>query len=313
MSESNALTDLGGLSKPATTLIEKVHLALAGVFKPRQIRRVAEAEADAALIAARADLEITALQRRAMERFVAEEARKQDNIETITKKCLPLLNEDAAPEDLEDDWITHFFEHCRGVSSDEGQQLWARLLAGEANSPSSFSRRTVNLLSNFDPDDAAIFTTFCRFLWRGGAWIAVFHDLDNEIYRSHGINFEVLSHLQSLGLIRVDKVTGFRREPFLTGLSTLCYAGHTIGLRPNDNKTQIPFGQVLLTRTGDELARLCQTSPIPGYLQLIKAYWHRAGLSVSDDLEPQSATSTTRGPDADDSDDSPDFQTAVFQ
>jgi len=44
-----------------------------------------------------------------MYRFFSEEAKKQQNIESITAKALPELAEAATPERLEDDWITNFF------------------------------------------------------------------------------------------------------------------------------------------------------------------------------------------------------------
>ena len=43
-----SLINLSGLSKPATVLIEKISNAVGMVWEPRQIRRVAQAKADAA-------------------------------------------------------------------------------------------------------------------------------------------------------------------------------------------------------------------------------------------------------------------------
>jgi hypothetical protein len=52
MSEDKPLIniDLGGLSKPATLLIEKISVAVGTIFQPYQIKRIAQAEADAARI-----------------------------------------------------------------------------------------------------------------------------------------------------------------------------------------------------------------------------------------------------------------------
>lgn len=47
MAEANALVSLGDLSKPAVVLIEKISDAIGGLFRPYQIRHVAEAEAAA--------------------------------------------------------------------------------------------------------------------------------------------------------------------------------------------------------------------------------------------------------------------------
>jgi hypothetical protein len=154
MAEGTSLINLGELSKPATVLIERISDALGGIFLPYQIRRVAQAEAEAATLQAVTQIKITDLERRAIRRRLAEEAIKQQNIEDISQKALPALREDARPEDVENDWIANFFDKCRLISDDKMQELWARVLAGEANVPGRFSKRTVNLLASFDKSDA---------------------------------------------------------------------------------------------------------------------------------------------------------------
>jgi hypothetical protein len=47
MDPSNSLINLGDLSKPANTLVEKISDAIGGIFRPYQIRRIAQAEAEA--------------------------------------------------------------------------------------------------------------------------------------------------------------------------------------------------------------------------------------------------------------------------
>ncbi|MBL4701684.1 MAG: hypothetical protein JKX85_10550, partial [Phycisphaeraceae bacterium] len=79
MSDDNSmsLVNLGKLAKPADTLIKKVSSAVSGYAGPWQIKRVAKAEAEVALIKAKNEIEITDLHRCAMHRFFDEEARRQ--------------------------------------------------------------------------------------------------------------------------------------------------------------------------------------------------------------------------------------------
>jgi hypothetical protein len=72
MGEGGSLINLGELSKPATVLIEKISDAIGGIFRPYQIRRVAQAETEAEKIQAVSQIEITALQQRALSRFLIE-------------------------------------------------------------------------------------------------------------------------------------------------------------------------------------------------------------------------------------------------
>jgi hypothetical protein len=161
------MIDLGKLSEPATKLVEKVSDAVEGLAKPWQIQRVAKAEAVKKVIDAEADVEVAALKRRAVERWLNEEAKEQRNIEAITAQSILLLTEAASPEKLSEDWVANFFKASRTISEPEMQALWARILAGEANNPGAVSKRTVNVLSQLGTEDAKAFEKLaqrvCRF------------------------------------------------------------------------------------------------------------------------------------------------------
>ena len=84
MPNGNIIIKADDLTRPAEVLIEKISDAIGGVFKPYQMRRIARANADAAIIEAQTQIKITQLHRRAMARFINEETKKQDNIEKWT-------------------------------------------------------------------------------------------------------------------------------------------------------------------------------------------------------------------------------------
>jgi len=144
-----------------------------------------------------------------MHRFLEEEAKKQLNIEEITRRALPLLEEKASPQSVEDDWIANFFDKCRIVSDEDMQQLWSRVLAGESNKPGAFSRRTVSLLADLDKQDAELFTRLCGFGWMIGNVVPLVFDVQHVVYNRHGINFDSLGHLvyrfiKTFTYLRVD-------------------------------------------------------------------------------------------------------------
>ena len=107
------VVNLGDLSKPADTLIKRISAAVGGIFKPYQIKRIAKAKAEAALIQAESKIQIEEIHYRAIHRFIEEEAKKQNNIEQITSQALPFLRQESNPDAIEDDWVTNFFEKCR--------------------------------------------------------------------------------------------------------------------------------------------------------------------------------------------------------
>ena len=208
---SNPILNLGDLAKPAVVLIEKVSDAVGCQHEPTKIKRIAVAEAEAALIKAESDIQITDLERRAAQRWLNEEAMFQKNMEEQVVRAIPLLTDDANPDAMEDDWIANFFAKSRVVSDSEMQKLWACLLAGEANSPGTFSKRSVSLLSDLDKNEAETFAKLCCFAWSISTenekeYVPLVFDDNAAIYKNHGVDFISLNNLESIGLIKFDTV-----------------------------------------------------------------------------------------------------------
>ncbi|MFZ3072022.1 MAG: DUF2806 domain-containing protein [Thermodesulfobacteriota bacterium] len=278
MSEGNSISLLGNISKPATVLIEKISGAVGAIFEPYQIIRVAEAEAKAEIIKAEADIKITALQRRALNRFVTEEAKKQANIENITQKAIPQLTDSSAPHNMEDDWITNFFDKCRIVSDTGMQSLWAKVLAGEANSPGAYSKRTVNFLGSLDKTDAQLFTTLCGFGWVIGDMVPLIYDAQAPIYNNQGVDFNSLTHLDDIGLISFNSVVDFRRIKLPKKLPVIYRETVLIMEFKNSENNELAIGHVLLTKIGKQLAQICGSKPIDGFQSYVTERWTKAGL-----------------------------------
>jgi len=270
----SSLINLGELSKPATVLVEKISDAVGGIFKPYQIVRVAKAEAQADRVRAEGQIEISDLQRRAFHRFLDEEAMKQKNIEEITAKALPLLNEESQPHEIENDWIVNFFDRCRLISDDEMQHLWSRVLAAEANSPGKYSKRTLSFLTALDKREADMFTRLCGFVWDIGILVPfILSDFDREvpeIFRRNGINKRVLNDLESIGLIQLSSEGFQERFP----KHPVSYFGKELDLQcKHPPSYAFLTGYVQLTRVGEELMPICGATPVEGFFELMLDYW----------------------------------------
>lgn len=277
---------LGDMSKPATVLIEKISNAVGGLFEPGQIKRIAkakavaeiteaEAEAKVAMIKKQSDIKIIDLERRAMHRLIKEEAQRQKNMEEITIKSLPHLKESAKPELMENDWINNYFGKSRMVSDNKMQAWWALILAGEANAPGTYSKRTVNCVSKLDKTDAELFSNLCNFGWTiQEDFMPLVFGVQAEIYNKYGINFTALSDLESIGLIRFDGFAGFKLTEIPKSVSYFGESLHLNMSRNFDNK--LPVGVVLLTRIGRELAPICKRESVDGFYEYVKNWrWWR--------------------------------------
>ena len=270
-----SLIDLGDLSKPADTLIRKVSDAVGGIFAPYQVKRIAKAEAEAAMIEAQSEIEISELHRRAAHRFIEEEAQRQTNMEDITAQALPQLNAEATPDLIENDWLVNFFDKSRIVSDNEMQVLWARVLAGEANAPGTYSKRTINFLSDLDKVEAELLTKLCGFGWSIAGVVPLVFDVRAEIYNSCGINFVTVSHLESIGLVQFNHLSEFMRIELPKRFFLHYYKKPLMLEMPKDADNEFNIGHVLLTKIGQELAPICGSSPVEGFWDYVRDRWTR--------------------------------------
>ena len=287
---SNSLLNLGDLSKPADTLIKKIAKGVGGFFEPFQIKRIAKAEAAAAVIKAQSDIQINDLKYRAVHRWIEEIARDQQNMETITAKAVPHLDENANPDAMDDDWIVNFFDKSRKVSDGEMQELWSRVLAGEANAPGTYSKRTVNFLLEMDKDEAELFSELCKFKWTiDGNVVPLVFDVREEMYKKRGINDNSMGYLKSIGLIQFDNLGCFRLQE-LPKRVAVDYYGKSIRLEmPYDEGNVLNIGCVYLTIIGQELALLCESGPVDGFFDYVKdiwkEYWPEIEKNEKDNIE----------------------------
>lgn len=270
-----SLINIGELSKPATVLIEKVSAAIGVLYEPKKIRNEAAAKADAAMIEAKSRIQIGDLERRALTRFVVEQTREQKNIEDITTKALPNLDAGSDPSKMDEDWISDFFSKCRRVSNEEMQELWASLLAGEANKPGSVSKRTVDFVAAMDRTDAETFARLCRFSANSLDETLIF-DTSHQILEENGVTWADLSHLDSIGLIQFGTLTGFVRYGFPEQVR-LGIAGEVLEftLKEQKGKRQISTGKVILTRIGRELRRSVHFEPASGFYDYCVENWSK--------------------------------------
>lgn len=290
MSENN-LINLGDLSKPAEILVERFCDGVGGVFKPWQIRRIARAEADAEIAKTKGELEKqrlaqasemarTEIGQRAISRLVDQEIRNQINMETILGLAIESITENSDPSNISNQFVSKVFESCKTVEEEELQRLWGRLIASEASAPKSISQKTIEILSSLDAEDAQLFNRFLSFCYGvpSSTGMDIYPFLTpsvKKIIEDHGIRFEELQHLDSLGLINFD-TTGFHftlsGTPQRKTRVTILGVEGTLHVVFNEGATpRIEVGDALLTRAGQQLAKSVEAKVIAGVFEAISA------------------------------------------
>jgi hypothetical protein len=212
-------------------------------------------------------------------------------MEDITAKALPQLKAGSDPNAMEDDWVTNFFDKARIVSDGDMQDLWSRVLAGEANAPGSYTRRTVNFLSDLDKSDAGAFSELCGFCWQVMGPGPLIFDYRDEIYKKEGVTFDSLSHLESIGLIQFTGVSTILETEIPKHIAVY-YFGKPLFLEmPKDEENVLEIGYVRLTKTGMELAPIAGGKPVDGFWDYVCNQWKR--------YLPKPVTEQSAAPNAD--------------
>ncbi|MCA1623049.1 MAG: DUF2806 domain-containing protein [Acidobacteria bacterium] len=173
---------------------------------------------------------------------------------------------------IEDDWIANFFDKCRIVSDKEMKSLWSKVLAGEANNPNSFSKRTVNFLASLDKSDAELFTSLCSFAFFWQEVIPILYDVENSIYNDVGIDFSSLTHLDAIGLINFSEL-GFLQKGNFQKFIIYYYEIPFVVEFETEKVNSIQIDKVLLTQIGEQLAKICNSKPVDGFVDYVIENW----------------------------------------
>ncbi|MBX3569977.1 MAG: DUF2806 domain-containing protein [Rhizobiaceae bacterium] len=280
------------MAEPAVVLINRVADAIGGIARPAQIRRVAAAEHDAKILGAKADIEIerlrilaqrelTEFEQRGVLRRIQQDGIEQASIEAVLVKAIPLVEEHAAPDKMEEDWIRHFFDRARLISNDEMREIWARILAGEANCPGSFSKRNLSIIFNIDMITAQLFAELMIYRWKIDD-SSIIVAKDNRFNRySQKLNFDAILILEQAGLIRYDYDGLFGGSYQISGRGKkLIYNGALIDLP--ENIVSIRVGCVLLTKSGQEISKVCEA--IGNRIYMVDCYkiFRKSGIEIDD-------------------------------
>ena len=134
------------------------------------IRLIAQAQADARKIletgGALADFQADMTVTKSVQAGIQLQAEKQmGNVAAVFHEARTLLGDKEVPDKLVNpDWSARFFDDVKDVSSGQLRSIWARILAGEVETPGRSSLRTLEVLKNMTQEDARMFEGFAECL-----------------------------------------------------------------------------------------------------------------------------------------------------
>ena len=246
-------------------LVKKAIGVIGPFLTPYHIKKITAAENQAKLESVKTDIEASEMRAASTRRQEVESVLHEQKIAKLVQLAKPEIKEDAKPEDMEDEWLSRFFNECRHVSDPEMQTLWARILAGEANAPGSYSKRTVNFVSELSKEEAQLFTKLCGFCVllapdRDEPLVLSYRD---SVYTSQ-VEYKDLMHLDNIGLIDFSP-SGFSIRDVTPSEFWLYYFGKPIHVEIPKHINDFQTGMVRLTQIGRELQRIAGAQPVDGF------------------------------------------------
>ena len=132
-----------------------------------------------------------------------------------------------------------------------------------------------------DKKDAALFTTFCQFVWLIGEPSPLIYETGSEIYTKQGVDFLALQHLDSIGLISFESVSNYIKKGFGKHWRAFYYGQATDIEFSNDVNNKLQVGHVLLTNIGKELFPICGSSRNRDFYEYVIHKWFQDSLILS--------------------------------
>lgn len=296
------VSDLAGISEPAKKLIEVISSAIGSEFRPRcmrreadakayEIRTIAAAQADAIVLKSKgealADLERINLiagdnpdlVERAKIRLLSREVEGQRNIEAIAEEAFSNLPVSASDQPISKDWKRIFFLNAENICDKDLQYLWGKVLAGEVVSPGSYSLRTLEILKNLSKHEAEIFRLACSLAFDDGSIVKPTFDNSNQ-FEEYGLTFGNLLSLRDAGLLNENDSLAKHFEDMDKSPSFILINN---GVRIMISGTIPQFfslPSLLFTVAGKELKNLIEDNPCLPYLHSVGVLIRHKGMVV---------------------------------
>lgn len=264
--------------KPLEKLIDVISKGVGTIYKPRAIRKEAEARSYEIEIVERAKAKAiaegkeidAAVYERIQERMLHQETKRQLNIDNVSQIAAEQLSQEetVSEEPVDEDWSTRFFNIIEDISDEEMQNLWGRILAGEVKQPKSYSLRTLELLKNLSKNEADIFTKVANFAIKSGNEYFLFKGKDQNLLKEkYRIAYNDIALLTEIGLLQPGTFVNYEFHQQTSDYQNVFISGNlviVIKIKANTPTIQIPVD--VFSNAGNELLKLIKSNSPMDYL-----------------------------------------------
>ena len=244
--------------------------------------------------------------RAAASKFAHKIVRERVNIDQVSEiaaadlRAEPLLigneSEPEAPP-ISEDWLNAFESEAAQMSSEQMQRLFGKILAGEIRRPTSYSIRTIKLMSQLDNRAASLFSLLCSLSISSripiastiiNARVVSIGNAGSNSLQAYGLGFDALNILHEYGLIISDynSYVDYRTAVVHEGriMLPMTFQNEQWALVP---KVAPPALQglnvhgVAFSRSGKELLSIVDVLPDEAYSAALKNFFDQQGMTMT--------------------------------
>lgn len=247
--------------KPLEKLIDVVSKGIGTIYQPRKIRKEADAQAYAIKVLEKAKAVATSETKlieaetaeRIGKRIVAQEIKRQNNIDDIVEAAAEELKGKQVSEDpVDEDWATRFFGIVQDVSREEMKVLWSKILAKEIDRPSSFSMRTLDTLKNLSVTEAELFQKVAPYILHQNDFFLYY---DTDVLAKYNIHYTDLAQLTECGLLQSGTFVSknYYSKPDSDSISGIITGKYVVLMNIPRGSNNVSIPVIILSKTGSEL------------------------------------------------------------
>lgn len=253
----------------------------------------------------------------AVKKYGEKIIREQINLDSVSEVAAEEIRRNVAEETsqpendappISEDWLNEFEKEASQKSTEEMQQLFGRILAGEIQRPSSFSIRTLKLVGELDSRAARRFQQLCSLCIsvRAGEQIvdarvpSLTGNAGRNSLQEYGLSFDQLNLLHEYGLIIPDYNSYFDYRFAVANADNATIGFHhqsgLWGLIPKgewESSSELRVHGVALSRAGRELSSVVDLVSADTYTTALGEYFDKRGFKMVPAIPPEVATVVT--------------------
>lgn len=183
------------------------------------------------------------------------------NQERAIYNSFDMLNINATPQMINDDWLLKFMDCCKTTSDQYMQAIWGKILACECNEIGSIPTQLIYILSIISSENARMFTQMCDCVLTMQKSnnkilhsLTIFWDEEELLFEAIGINYGKILELETIGLINTEWTQGFHIRTSDIDIESVYYQDRKIEI--NSTQDTIPVGNVAFTDAGAALYQI---------------------------------------------------------